>query len=46
MGVLRMLATSCKQSGHGVLFCSRLLEKYRIGLHLELKDAESEYVRS
>jgi len=46
MGVLRKLATSCKQSGHGVLFCERLLEKYRVGLHLELKDAESEYVRS
>ena len=28
MGVCRALAASCKQSGHGVAFCKRLLEKY------------------
>jgi hypothetical protein len=44
MGVCRSLANSCKQSGHGVIFCVRLLEKYRVGLHLELSKAESEYV--
>ena len=44
MGVCRSLANSCRQSGHGVIFCVRLLEKYRAGLHLELSKAESEYV--
>ena len=28
MGVCRDLASSCKQSGHGVAFCTRLFEKY------------------
>ena len=28
MGVCRDLASSCKQSGHGVAFCKRLFEKY------------------